>query len=59
MEEKSQVVERETKKDEIHEKDGKAKRYVNNRLINMTYSLFDFQLSRMGNDFSFVHCAWV
>lgn len=26
MEEKSQVVEREAKKDEIHEKDGKSKR---------------------------------
>lgn len=37
MEEKSQVVEREAKKDEIHEKDGKSKRWANIHSIPTKY----------------------
>ena len=49
MEEKSQVVERETKKDEIHEKDGKSKRWATVHSILKKHLLYNVDLMQFEN----------
>lgn len=48
MEEKTQVVERETKKDEVHEKDARNKRYAMHTLfLQKITNLLSMRLSKL------------
>ena len=59
MEEKSQVVEREAKKDEIHEKDGKSKRWANVHSILKKHLLYSVDLMRFENAWYDSMWMWV